>query len=74
MKEKTPLLHYFVCFQMHSKWLPLKSFIFYKLSEKLPVSLKLRHFRESRFSQYYVLPITPIAHYQVSFYANNYFE
>ena len=35
MKEKTPLLHYFLCIQM------IKG-----LSENLPLSQKLRYFRD----------------------------
>ena len=74
MKGKTPLLHKFVCFQMHTKL--LKDFrpeAFEFLSEKLPFSetfLKC-YFRGSRFSQCQQLSITCC---QVSFYANKYVE
>ena len=40
---------------------------------KLHLSQKLRYFRGSQFSQLYYRPL-PITHYQVRFYANNYFE
>ena len=50
MKEKTPLLQYFLCFQMHSKSLELKY-----LSEKLPLSPPKRYFRGSLFSQCFIL-------------------
>ena len=72
MKEKTPLLHYFECFQMHNKGPRLKSFI---IQVRNYLSQKLRYFRGSNFSQCLILSAAlDVAHYQVSFYANNYFE
>ena len=53
MKEKTPMMDEFVCFQIG---------IYF--SEKLPLSQKLRYFRGSRFPQCFILPT---ARYQVSF-------
>ena len=77
MKEKTPLSHEVVCFQMlgfetsNSKLEVLKK----SIRGNLLLSPKLRHFRGSRFSQCFILSTSP--HYslpQVRFYADNYFE
>ena len=53
MREKTPLLDEFVCFQIRIKdfWLE----VFYYFSEKLPLSQNLCYFRGSRFSQCFIL-------------------
>ena len=44
----------FVCFQIGIKNLELE--VFYYFSEKLPLSQKLRYFRESRFQKCFKLP------------------
>ena len=69
MKEKTPLLHYFVCFQMLIKgfiafifeweYLFLKNYV----TSEGAVSHNVLYYQQ-----------LSIARYQVSFYANNYFE
>ena len=41
---------------------------------KLLLSRKLRYFRGSRFSQYFIPSTSPITRYQERFYANDYFE
>ena len=70
MKEKTPLLHYFVCFQMQR--LQLKSLIIWEINY---LFLKNYFTLEGAVSHnvlyYEQLPIT---RYQVSFYADNYLE
>ena len=72
MKEKTPMLHYFVCFQMHHKRLQPKSFLIWVRNYFF---LKNYSTSEGAFSHnvlYYQQ--LSIARYQVTFYANNYFE
>ena len=68
--ENTPFLHKFVAFRCI-----INSFspnVFKYLSEKLPLSQKICYFRGSHFSHcFYQLSI---AHYKISFCANNYFE
>ena len=76
MKEKTPLSHELVCFEM----LGVKSQILNQRSQnqirgKLLLTRKLLHFRGSRFSQCFCTTnLSPLTRYHVRFYANNYFE
>ena len=53
MKEKTPLLDEFVCFQIGMKDFLLKVFQYF--SEKLTLSQKLLYFRGSRFPHCFIL-------------------
>ena len=53
MREKTPLLDEFVCFQIGIKDFWLEDF--YYFSEKLPFSQNLCYFRGSRFLQCVIL-------------------
>ena len=71
-RRKTQLLHKFMCFQMPKKVRGLRSLNI--LSEKLPLSQEL-HYSEGAVSHNVVYhQQLSIARYQVSFYANNYFE
>ena len=72
MKEKTPLMHYLACFQMHNK--KALAEVCYYLSENLPLSQKLCYFKGSSSHNALYYQQLSIARYQVSFYANNYFE
>ena len=72
MKEKTPLLHNFVCFQMHNKRLQLKSFIIWVRNYLFLKNYVTSEGAVSHNVLYYQQ--LSIARYQVSFYANNYFE
>ena len=66
MKEKTPMSHQVVCFQMlqmilRPQILNLRSGN--QISGKVFLSQKLLHFRGSRFSQCFILPTSP--HYSL---------
>ena len=70
MKEKTPLAHEVVCFQMLD---------FETSNSKSEVSKSNDFFLENYVTSegavsHNVLYITAITHYQVRFYANSYFE
>ena len=68
MKENTPLFHYFVCFQMHNKWLQLKSFIIW-----VRIYFFLKNYVTSEevisCNVLYYIQLSN-ARYQVRFYAN----
>ena len=73
MKEKTPLsqkLCAFRCLISRPQYLILRSRNQFR--GKFILSRKLHHFRGSRFSQCFILSTSPITHYQVRIYANNY--
>ena len=72
MKEKTPLLHKFVCFQMPNKRLQLKSFNIWVRNYLFLKNYVTSEGAVSHNVLYYQQ--LSIARYQVSFYANNYFE
>ena len=72
MKEKTPLLHKFVCFQMLIKASGLKSFIIWVRNYLFLKNYVTSEGAVSHNVLYYQQ--LSIARYQVSFYANNYFE
>ena len=73
MKEKNTLLHKFVCFQMHNKRLQAWSLLIFEweitsfskttVTSEGAVSHNVLYYQQ-----------LSIARYQVSFYANNYFE
>ena len=62
-KRKTSFMHINVCALIIIVWKCFRPGLFYYLTEKSSLSQKLRYFRGSCFPQY-----------QVSVYANNYFE
>ena len=70
-EQKTPLLHYFVCFQMHTK-APAAEVEYY-LSEKLPLSQTVISEGAVSHNVLFYQQLS-IAHYQISLYANNNFE
>ena len=67
-ERKTPLLCTNLCRCIITCFRPEVGLCYY-LSEKLPLSQKLRAIRESRFSQCSYYQQFSIAHYQLSFYA-----
>ena len=71
MKDKTPLLHYFVAFRCNhyaTKLQPKYSIIFVR-------NYPLSYFRGSRYSQCFILSTSlHCSSYQGTFYANNYYQ
>ena len=75
MKEKTPLLHKFVCFQMPNKRIRASSlfFFFFFEWEITTFSKSMLLQRESFLTMFYTINSSPaLACYQVSLYDNNY--